>query len=130
VRTINDETMTFRVKDYAFHQWQSKKCKLPPAWIDTESLEPHAHLQMQAIAQQYIDNAISKTINIPHNFPFEKLTSVYTEAYQLGLKGCTVFRPNPITGNILEVLEEHCCQFDVEDVVSTQKSLDKKNKLT
>lgn len=119
VRTINEETMTFRVKDYAFHQWQEKNNnhKLPPEWVDTESLEPHAHLQMQAVAQKYIDNAISKTINIPHNFPFEKLESVYTEAYHLGLKGCTVFRPNPITGNVLEVPEEHCCQFDAEDSI-------------
>lgn len=118
VRAIKDETLTFRVQDYAYHHWRVKNKNeiMPPAWADTESLAPAAHLQMQAVVQTYIDNAISKTINIPHDFPFEQLSDVYTDAYKLGLKGCTIFRPNPITGSVLEVPEEHCCQFEDENI--------------
>src|SRR5262249_38862797 len=66
---------TYRVKDYAYQYWQSikKEESLPPAWVDTESLTPEAHLEVQGVIQPFIDNAISKTINIPQDFPFEKL---------------------------------------------------------
>src|SRR5579883_1089699 len=98
-----ENTRTFRVKDYALRVWQAGKHEgLPPAWVDTDTLMPEAHLQIQGAMQPYIDNAISKTINIPVDFPFEKLVDVYTQAYKLGLKGCTIFRPNPVTGSVLE----------------------------
>lgn len=118
VRSAAGDALTFRVQDYAYKYWQqeNKNEKLPPAWVDTSVLMPTAHLQIQAAVQPYIDNAISKTINIPHDFPYEKLASVYTEAYELGLKGCTVFRPNPVTGSVLEMPEEHCCQFEGVEV--------------
>lgn len=114
VRETEAETHTFSVKDYAYQLWQEKEntTALPPAWIETKDLHPLAHLQVQAAIQPYIDNAISKTINIPRDFPFKELSHIYTQAYTLGLKGCTIFRPNPITGSILEIPEEHCCQYE------------------
>jgi ribonucleoside-diphosphate reductase alpha chain len=103
MRMANNEMQTFHVKDYAYHYWRhEQKSNMPPAWVDTDTLSPEAHLEMQGAMQPYVDNAISKTINIPGNFPFEKLADVYTRAYALGLKGCTVFRPNPVTGAVLE----------------------------
>ena len=64
----------------------------------------------------YIDNAISKTINLAENFPFDQLSEVYSEAYQLGLKGCTIFRPNAVTGSVLSLSDtddsvDKCCQL-------------------
>lgn len=113
VRLVNGSTETFKVKDYAYWLWQSQKEKnLPAKWLDVDSLAPDSHLAIQAAMQPYIDNAISKTINIPENYPFDQLIDVYTKAYQLGLKGCTIFRPNPITGSVLEVPEEHCCEYE------------------
>jgi len=119
VRTAT-ETVIFHVKDYAYQRWleNNKERTRPPAWIDTNSLLPEAHLDIQGAMQPYIDNAISKTINIPLDFPFEKLADVYTKAYALGLKGCTVFRPNPITGSVLETSHPEesdvdlCCRVD------------------
>lgn len=108
----------FDVSDYAWKLWQTQqKENMPSEWVDTSMLLPDAHLQMQGVMQKHIDNAISKTINIPRDFPFEKLSDVYTTAYQLGLKGCTVFRPNPITGSVLEeqdttAIVEPCCQHE------------------
>lgn len=109
-----DKVQTFEVRDYAYQLWctTEKTTALPPAWTDVQALTPEAHLQIQATMQPYIDNAISKTINIPVDFPFEQLAEVYSQAYELKLKGCTVFRPNPITGSVLELPEEKCCHVE------------------
>lgn len=118
VRQYDGSLQKFAVMDYALRLWRNLKPThdLPPAWIDSHSLTPENHLQIQAAMQPFIDNAISKTINIPEDFPFEKLSEVYTRAFELGLKGCTVFRPNPITGSVLTVVSpgdetDRCCQF-------------------
>lgn len=110
VTSQENEIEKFTVEDYSYHLFQTiKPNALPPAWIDVNSLTPEDHLNMQAVVQPYIDNAISKTINLPENFPFAKLTEVYTTAFHLGLKGCTIFRPNPITGSILSVDQCNFC---------------------
>ncbi len=66
-----------------------------------------------------MDNSISKTINMPEAYPFEEFKQVYDLAYDSGLKGCTTFRPNPVTGTVLS--EEsagadapHCCVLERE----------------
>ena len=61
---------------------------------------------MQAAAQKYVDSSISKTINVPADFPFEHFKDVYLQAYELGCKGCTTYRPNEVTGAVLEVKKE------------------------
>ncbi len=65
---------------------------IEPASKDTSKVTPYEHLKMQAAIQPYIDNAISKTVNVPADFPFAELSEIYTEAYKLGLKGCTIQR--------------------------------------
>jgi len=114
----NNEIKKYSVTDYALAEWQknNKADKFPPAWVDSQELTPQNHLQIQQAVQPYIDNAISKTINLPVDFPFEKLHEVYTQAYEMGLKGCTIFRPNAITGSVLETTDpeemvEPCCQI-------------------
>jgi ribonucleoside-diphosphate reductase alpha chain len=57
---------------------------------------------MQAAVQKYVDSAISKTINVPVELPFEDFKDIYTLAYESGCKGCTTYRPNEITGAVLE----------------------------
>ena len=74
---------------------------------------------MQAALQPYVDNSISKTITVPEDFPFESFKGVYDLAYDSGLKGCTTFRPNPVTGTIVTAAEEslnapHCCAIERE----------------
>src|SRR5262249_28276744 len=58
-------------------------------------------LEMQAALQHHVDSAISKTINCPAGIDFEAFKDVYLEAFDLGLKGCTTFRPNVVTGSVL-----------------------------
>lgn len=119
VRRADGSSMTFNVESYAAKIWQDQgNTGLPPHFIDTHQLTPQAHLGMQASMQPYVDNAISKTINLPADFPFESLANVYTQAYLLHLKGCTIFRPNFITGSVLEAQNDEddaldrCCQID------------------
>ena len=74
---------------------------LTPAFVTAEQLEPRAHLEMQAALQRHVDSSISKTINCPADIGFEAFKDVYLEAYALGLKGCTTYRPNAVTGAVL-----------------------------
>lgn len=69
--------------------------QLPESFVDTSTVTPSEHVAVQAAAQKWIDSSISKTVNIPTEFPFEHFEDVYLEAYKAGLKGCTTFRFNP-----------------------------------
>lgn len=77
--------------------------ELPEYFTTAQELLPEDHLRMQAAAQHWVDSAISKTINVPEDIPFESFRDVYEEAYRLGCKGCTTYRPNDVTGSVLEV---------------------------
>jgi ribonucleoside-diphosphate reductase alpha chain len=68
---------------------------LPEAFVTAGDTAPRAHLAIQAAAQPWIDAAISKTVNVPTDCPFEDFRDLYREAHALGLKGCTTFRHNP-----------------------------------
>jgi len=94
------------VSDYAWRLFRAMKGEHAPltsAFVDAQSLSPRDHLVMQATVQKYIDSAVSKTINVPEDLPFEAFKNVYWQAWQTGCKGCTTFRPNPITGAVLSV---------------------------
>jgi ribonucleoside-diphosphate reductase alpha chain len=58
---------------------------------------------MQAAIQKWVDTSISKTINVPEDIPFEAFQNVYLEAFRLGCKGCTTYRPNDVTGSVISV---------------------------
>ena len=90
------------LEDYAVALWRSKSDGLPPAFVTVDDLKPVDHLNMAAAVQPFVDSSISKTVNVPEMIDFQSFTSVYEEAYALGLKGCTTFRPNEITGSILK----------------------------
>jgi ribonucleoside-diphosphate reductase alpha chain len=74
---------------------------LGPAFVTAAALSPREHLVMQAALQRHVDSSISKTINCPEDISFEDFKSIYLDAFDLGLKGCTVYRPNAVTGAVL-----------------------------
>lgn len=74
---------------------------LPVYMVTTSQLDVEHHVFTQAICQRYVDSSISKTVNVPEDYPFEKFKDVYMLAYKKGCKGCTTYRPNEITGSIL-----------------------------
>ncbi len=98
------------VSDYAYRLYHRLKGgavgALPDYFVDAQSLAPSDHVVMQAAVQKYVDSSISKTINVPVDFPFEQFKDVYLQAYELGCKGCTTYRPNDITGAVLEARPE------------------------
>ena len=97
------------VSDYAyrlFRRLKGESAPLPDYFVDAQSLAPEDHLVMQAAVQRHIDSSISKTINLPADIPFEQFKDVYARAYAMGCKGCTTYRPNEITGAVLEVRPE------------------------
>ena len=113
----------YSLRDYAHALWAERNpqaASLPEAFIDARRLPPHAHIDMQAAIQPYVDNAISKTVNIPQDYDFAAFREVYQYAYDKGLKGCTTFRPNPVTGEILSTSGQgfdkgsHCCDLERE----------------
>src|SRR5215469_14259157 len=96
------------VTDHAYRLYHritgaGENAALPDYFVDAQSLAPADHVVMQAAVQKYVDSSISKTINVPVDFPFEQFKDVYLRAYELGCKGCTTYRPNAITGAVLEV---------------------------
>jgi ribonucleoside-diphosphate reductase alpha chain len=94
------------VSDHAyrlFRRLKGETAPLPDYFVDAQQLSPGDHVIMQAAVQKYIDSSISKTINCPADLSFEAFKDVYLQAYELGCKGCTTYRPNEITGAVLEV---------------------------
>jgi ribonucleoside-diphosphate reductase alpha chain len=92
------------VEDFAlrlFRQVHGEDAPLPDAFVTTAELSPHEHLVMQSALQKHVDSSISKTVNVPENISFEAFRDVYAEAWDLGLKGCTTYRPNDVTGSVL-----------------------------
>ncbi|HSY06965.1 MAG TPA: LAGLIDADG family homing endonuclease [Steroidobacteraceae bacterium] len=69
--------------------------KLPDYFIAADDVTPKQHVDIQAAAQKWVDSSISKTANVPTEFPYEKFKDIYMYAYEQGLKGCTTFRFNP-----------------------------------
>ena len=93
------------VSDYAyrlFRELKGENTPLPDYFVDAQQLRPSDHLVVQALAQKYIDSSISKTINCPEEIGFDEFKDIYTEAFDLGCKGCTTYRPNPVTGAVME----------------------------
>lgn len=109
---------SFRLEDRAWHEWHTghPHGEAPDTFVEAETLLPEAHLAMQAALQPYVDSAISKTINVPESMPFTDFEAIYQRAFELGLKGCTTYRPNPITGAILQdvATATPCCDMERE----------------
>ena len=92
------------VEDYAYRLFRLKfgsTAPLPKVFVTAQDLKPEDHLAMQAALQPHVDASISKTVNCPEDIPFSAFKDIYLTAYDLGLKGCTAYRPNPITGAVL-----------------------------
>ena len=112
----------YRVMDYAVALWRGKRgdqAAVPPAFSDAHHLAPAIHIDMQAAIQPYVDQAISKTINVPADYEFAAFRDLYQLAFDKGLKGCTTFRPNPVTGEILRGVAQgeettYCCGMERE----------------
>ena len=93
--------------------------RLPDYFISADDISPKEHVDVQAAAQKWVDSSISKTANVPTDYPYEDFKDIYRYAYQQGLKGCTTFRFNPAAFQGVLVkeadLENTTYRFELED---------------
>ncbi|RUL73154.1 adenosylcobalamin-dependent ribonucleoside-diphosphate reductase [Dyella choica] len=95
------------------------KAKLPEYFVAADDISPKEHVDIQAAAQLWVDSSISKTANVPTDYPYEDFKDIYFYAYKQGLKGCTTFRFNPAAFQGVLVkeadLENTLYRFELED---------------
>ena len=91
------ELLAYRelVNRAAMPHGEGEGTRLPDYFITADDISPAQHVDIQAAAQRWIDSSISKTANVPTDFPFEQFKDIYMYASDSGLKGCTTFRFNP-----------------------------------
>ncbi len=100
---IEDRTVT--VQDYAYGLYQRMKAEGQdvvenPPFVTALEMPVEDHIQMLAEIAFNVDMSVSKTINVPTDYPFEKCKDIYTSCWQKGIKGCTIFRPNELRRGI------------------------------
>lgn len=97
VDVFSFELLAYRelVNKKAMPYSQEADTQLPDYFIAADDVSPKQHVDIQAAAQLWVDSSISKTANVPTDYPFEEFKDIYTYAYEQGLKGCTTFRFNP-----------------------------------
>ena len=107
---VNAEAMPYGSDD---------QTRLPEYFVSADDITPKAHVDIQAASQKWIDSSISKTANVPTDYPYEDFKDIYRYAYQQGLKGCTTFRFNPAAFQGVLVkeadLENTTYRFELED---------------
>ena len=93
--------------------------KLPEYFVAADDISPKEHVDIQAAAQKWVDSSISKTANVPTDYPYEDFKDIYRYAHEQGLKGCTTFRFNPAAFQGVLVkehdLESTVYRFELED---------------
>jgi len=83
---------------------RDRRCAmLAPAFVSALEMSAQDHMLMNAAVQPFIDTAISKTVNVPADYPFDAFKDLYFEAWSAGLKGIATYRPNSVLGAVLEV---------------------------
>ncbi len=80
-----------------------RRAMLTPAFVSALEMSAQNHMRMNAAVQPFIDTAISKTVNVPADYPFDAFADLYFEAWKAGLKGIATYRPNDVLGSVLEV---------------------------
>ena len=97
----------------------SADAQLPEYFIAADDISPKEHVDVQAAAQTWVDSSISKTANVPTDYPYEDFKDIYRYAHEQGLKGCTTFRFNPAAFQGVLVkdkdLENTTYRFELED---------------
>jgi ribonucleoside-diphosphate reductase alpha chain len=96
----------YQVEDYSYRLYRlmgGETDKLPASFVSALQMHALDHMRMIGAVQPYIDAAVSKTVNVPEDYPFEDFRAIYMEAWKEGLKGITTYRPNHVIGEVLSV---------------------------
>lgn len=120
-------TIDAEVADYAYKIYREKagaafdENQLPSYFVSSSDISPEEHLNIQEALQKYVDSSISKTINVPTDYPYEKFKDIYLTAYDKGLKGCTTFRPSEHIMGVLVNPDEEKKKKEKEDKEKKEK---------
>ncbi len=105
-READGSSTEYMVEDHAYRQYRLKGGdldNLPEQFVSALDISANDHMLMQAAIQPYICASISKTVNVPADYPFQQFQDIYINAWKNGLKGITTYRPNAIIGSVLSV---------------------------
>ena len=106
-RMPDDSMRTYDVEDHAWRLYRRQHPearatdKLPPPFVTALQMRADDHLRMLEAVQPYIDTSISKTVNVPADYPYDDFRGLYVEAWRAGLKGLATYRPNTVLGSVL-----------------------------
>jgi ribonucleoside-diphosphate reductase alpha chain len=103
-REGDGRTTEYTVEDHAWRLFRSlggDTAHLPPYFVSALDMPAAEHLAMMEAVQPFVDTAISKTVNVPADYPYEDFQGLYLEAWRAGLKGLATYRPNDILGSVL-----------------------------
>jgi ribonucleoside-diphosphate reductase alpha chain len=118
-KRMSDGTLKeFPVEDHAWRKYKAAggdMDNLPPYFVTALEISASAHEQMVATVAPYIDTSISKTVNVPEDYPYEEFQDLYMHAWKSGLKGLATYRPNKVLGSVLSVAKVEKPQDFVED---------------
>lgn len=104
-RESDGSTSSYDVEDHAWRLYRSlggDVANLPPYFVSALQMPAAGHLAMMEAVQPYVDTAISKTVNVPADYPYDDFKGLYLEAWGAGLKGLATYRPNDILGAVLQ----------------------------
>ena len=96
----------YSVEDYAWRLYKHQGgdvSKLPDYFVTALEISAKAHADMVAAVAPHIDTSISKTVNVPADYPYEDFQDLYMQAWKAGLKGLATYRPNSVLGSVLSV---------------------------
>ncbi|MDO5623639.1 MAG: LAGLIDADG family homing endonuclease [Pseudomonadota bacterium] len=112
-READGSKSSYMVEDHAFRLYRARVDasvqaddaggKLPEYFVNALQMSAQEHIGMMQAVQPFVDTSISKTVNIPEDYPYEDFKDLYRQAWQAGLKGLATYRPNSILGAVLEV---------------------------
>jgi ribonucleoside-diphosphate reductase alpha chain len=122
-RMADGGRQSFAVEDHAYRLYRElggNVKALPDYFVSALDMSAHDHLEMMAAVQPFIDTSISKTVNVPADYPFDAFKDLYFDAWRRGLKGLATYRPNETLGAVLSVTP----QPSVDDSPDSEIELD------
>ena len=115
----DENIQIYKMRDYAYELWLNTPSDInvvsKDVFVTAMDLDVEAHLNILKTIAFHTDMSCSKTINIPVDYPFEKTKEVYMECWKSGVKGCTIFRPNPLRQGILITEKEEEKVEEIEE---------------
>ncbi len=105
-KRVQDGMQEYPVEDHAWRRYKTlggNMDELPPYFVTAHDISARAHEQMVAAVAPYIDTSISKTVNVPEDYPYAEFQDLYLHAWKSGLKGLATYRPNAVLGAVLQI---------------------------